>query len=228
MAATPFPLPLPQPAAGPPPKLLDRVRAALRVCYYRLRTEEASVAWSRRFLLFYGVRHLAERGAAEINQFLTDLAMRGHVSVSTQNQALRALLFLYQAVLAVDPGRIEGVVRAPRPRCLHAVLTRAEVQQVRLKYWQPRERPSLRLSCVHGRAPLLSSEIPEELTAFEFQPDLDTGEACVMPTVEVMIVVAERLDPDYLPAPQGGRPLAVTGSEPVRPRVRQWGRRQRV
>jgi integron integrase len=69
-------------------------------------------------------------GAAEINAFLTDLAVAGHVSASTQNQAFSALLFLYQKVLEVDPGQIVGVVRAQRPQRLPVVLTRDEVARV--------------------------------------------------------------------------------------------------
>jgi hypothetical protein len=59
------------------------------------RTEEAYVAWIRRFIFFHGKRHPAEMGAAEVTKFLTSLAVDGQV-VSTQNQALSALLFLYK------------------------------------------------------------------------------------------------------------------------------------
>jgi integron integrase len=69
-------------------------------------------------------------GAAEINAFLTDLAVRGRVSASTQNQAFSAVLFLYQKVLEVDPGRIAGVVRANRPKRLPVVLSADEVRRV--------------------------------------------------------------------------------------------------
>jgi integron integrase len=69
-------------------------------------------------------------GAAEINQFLTHLAVEGNVAASTQNQAFSALLFLYKAVLQVDPGRIEGVIRANRPKRLPVVLTREEAERV--------------------------------------------------------------------------------------------------
>jgi hypothetical protein len=81
------------------PRLLDRLRAAVRLRHYSFRTEECYVAWVRRFILFHGKRHPLEMGAAEINAFLTDLAVRGHVSASTQNQAFSAVLFLYQKVL---------------------------------------------------------------------------------------------------------------------------------
>src|SRR3954454_11744215 len=115
---------------GPRPKLLDRVREAIRLRHYSRRTEEAYVGWIRRYIFFHRVRHPAEMGAAEINQFLSDLAVNGHVSASTQNQAFNALLFLYEKVLEVDPGRIAGAIRAVRPKRLPVVLTRAEVRAV--------------------------------------------------------------------------------------------------
>src|SRR5689334_7841532 len=113
-----------------PPKLLDRVREACRVRHYSIRTEDAYVDWVKRFILFHHKRHPLEMGAAEINAFLTHLAVDGHVSASTQNQAFSALLFLYKVVLGVEPGRVAGVVRALRPKRLPVVLTREEVDRV--------------------------------------------------------------------------------------------------
>ncbi len=118
-------VPMPQ-----PPRLLDRVRQACRVRHYSLRTEDCYAAWIKRFILFHGKRHPLDMGAAEINQFLTHLAVAGHVSASTQNQAFIALLVLYQQVLEVEPGQIAGIVRANRPKRLPVVLTRAEVDRV--------------------------------------------------------------------------------------------------
>jgi integron integrase len=100
------------------------------VRHYSPRTEEAYVHWIKRFIFFHHKRHPAEMGAAEINQFLTHLAVDAHVSASTQNQAFSALLFLYQRVLEVEPGRIAGVIRANRPKRLPVVLTRDEVDRV--------------------------------------------------------------------------------------------------
>lgn len=54
-------------------------------------------------------------GAAEITAFLTSLAVRDKVAVSTQNQALSALLFLYRDVLGVDLPWLDDVVRASDP-----------------------------------------------------------------------------------------------------------------
>ena len=66
-------------------------------------------------------------GQWEINQFLTHLAVHEHVSASTQNQALNALLFLYKSVLQIEIGLIEDAVRAKKPERLPVVLTRQEV-----------------------------------------------------------------------------------------------------
>jgi len=83
------------PPASRPPRLLDRVRQAIRIRHYSRRTEKAYVAWTRRYILFHGKRHPSEMGAAEMTQYLSSLATQGNVSASTQNQAPSALLFLY-------------------------------------------------------------------------------------------------------------------------------------
>ena len=110
------------------PRLLDRVRLAVRARHYSLRTEEAYVGWVRRFVLFHGKRHPQTMGESEINAFVSDLATRGRVAASTQNQALAAILFLYRHVLEKPLPELAEVVRAKRPRRLPAVLTRAEVR----------------------------------------------------------------------------------------------------
>jgi hypothetical protein len=64
----------------PPPRLLDRVRAALRARHFSRRTEEAYVAWIRRYIFFHDKRHPADMGAPEITHFLTSLAADRHVA----------------------------------------------------------------------------------------------------------------------------------------------------
>ena len=115
-------------ADAPKPRLLDRVRAAIRARHYSRRTEDAYAAWIRRFIVFHGKRHPSEMGAPEITRFLTWLAVDGKVTSSTQNQALSALLFLYRAVLGQEVPWIDGIVRARRPERLPVVLTRDEVR----------------------------------------------------------------------------------------------------
>ena len=118
------------PPADRPPRLLDRLRHALRLRHYSRRTEDAYVLWARRFILFHGKRHPRELGPAEVERFLTHLATQRNVSASTQNQALSALLFLYRDVLEVELPWMDGVVRAkPRGR-LPVVLTREEVRRI--------------------------------------------------------------------------------------------------
>src|SRR5574341_1536164 len=112
------------------PKLLDRVREAIRSRHYSRNTEDAYVAWIKRFIFFHGKRHPVEMGAEEVTRFLSSLALDGRVAASTQNQALSALLFLYREVLQQDLPWLEGVVRAKRPIRLPVVLSREEVQAV--------------------------------------------------------------------------------------------------
>ena len=112
------------------PRLLDRVRAALRARHYSRRTEGVYVAWIRRYILFHDKRHPTDMGAPEITRFLSSLAVEGNVAASPQNQALSALLFLYRDVLEVDLPWLDGIVRAKRPQRLPVVLTRDEVRAV--------------------------------------------------------------------------------------------------
>jgi integron integrase len=117
-------LPLPR-----PPRLLDQAHQVLRVRHYARSTEECYVDWITRFILFHHKRHPRDMGAAEVEQFLTHLAVERHVSASTQNQALNALVFLYKQVLEIDLGHFDAV-RARRPKRLPVVLAAEEVAAV--------------------------------------------------------------------------------------------------
>jgi len=110
-------------------KLLDRVRDAIRVKHYSIRTEQAYVSWIKRYIYFHDVRHPAEMGAPEVEAFLTHLAVNENVAASTQNQALSALLFLYREVLHQDLGPIDAL-RAKKPKRLPTVLTKDEIRRV--------------------------------------------------------------------------------------------------
>lgn len=112
------------------PKLLDRVRIAIRTRHMSPRTEQAYVFWVRRFVVFHGKRHPAEMGAAEVSAWLSHLAVEGRVAASTQNQALAAVLFLYRHVLGVELPWLDDLVRARRPARVPVVLGRDEVAAV--------------------------------------------------------------------------------------------------
>ena len=116
--------------SSPPPKLLDQVRWHLRVKHYSIRTEEAYANWIRRFILFHRKRHPSDMGEQEIATFLTHLAVDRHVAASTQNQALSALLFLYQEVIGRKLDFIGNVERVRRPAKLPVVFTREEARAV--------------------------------------------------------------------------------------------------
>jgi site-specific recombinase XerD len=133
------------PASSQQPRLLDRLRAAIRARHYSRSTESAYVAWIRRFILYNQKRHPATLGVPEVNAYLTHLAMQRGVSASTQKQACSALLFLYGQVLGTPLGALGDIVRARRPTRLPVVLTRHEIDAV----MPPSEdRPgSWRLSC---------------------------------------------------------------------------------
>jgi len=118
------------PTTASRPKLLDQVRQAIRRRHYSDRTEKAYVHWIKRYIFFHNKRHPLEMAESEIAQFLSGLATEGRVSASTQNQALNAILFLYNEVLSKKIGLIDGVVRAKRPQRLPVVLTKEEVKKV--------------------------------------------------------------------------------------------------
>lgn len=135
------------------PRLLDRIRAAIRTRHYSRRTERAYVGWARRFVRFHGLKHPDELGGPEVTAFLSHLAIDGRVSASTQNQALSALLFLYKHVLEKDLPWLDQVVRAKRPQRLPTVLSRAEV---RLLLGELRGAPRLVASLLYGSGMRLS------------------------------------------------------------------------
>lgn len=118
----------------PPPKLLDRVSQRARLRQLSYRTEQTYRQWVRRFVRFHArpdgtLRHPKEMGEPEVTAFLNHLANERNVAASTQRQALSALLFLYDEVLARPLGDLEHV-RARKPRRLPVVLTPEEVAAV--------------------------------------------------------------------------------------------------
>ncbi|MCH8875733.1 MAG: integron integrase [Chloroflexi bacterium] len=115
---------------NPPKNLLDRVRQSIRLKNYSIRTEQAYVSWVRRFILFHDKRHPRQMGSAEVERFLSHLAVDRNVAASTQNQALSALLFLYREVLKKELEYPIDSIRAKRPKRLPTVMTKQEVRNV--------------------------------------------------------------------------------------------------
>lgn len=119
----------------------------MRVKHYSLRTEKIYIGWIRRFILANAKRHPREMGAAEVEAFLSLLAVQGEVAASTQNQALSALLFLYRVVLGIQLPWMEGVVRAKRSKRVPTVLSQDEARSL-LAHMEG--RPQLLASLLYG------------------------------------------------------------------------------
>jgi site-specific recombinase XerD len=113
-----------------PKKLLDQMRAAIRLKHYSYRTEESYVDWDRRFILFHNKRHPKDMSAEEIQAFITYLAIQRQLSASTQNQALSAIIFLYRHVLQMDIALPSDIFRAEKSETLSVVLTHQEAMSV--------------------------------------------------------------------------------------------------
>lgn len=111
--------------------LREQFTAVIRRKHYSRRTDRTCWAWIMAFLRFHrgpsGWRHPSQMGAAEVEAFLTHLAVQRRVAAATQNQALNAIVFLYKHVLEVDLGAFSAV-RARKTRRLPTVLSRREVR----------------------------------------------------------------------------------------------------
>ena len=132
---------------NPKLRLREQLREVMRFKQYAVRTEETYWGWIRQFILFHGKRHPREMGDSEVHAFLTHLAVQKSVAVSTQNQALNALVFLYKEVLHRPLGQLEEFVRPTRPVRVPVVLTQQEAQ--RLMAAAP-ERYALLIQLLYG------------------------------------------------------------------------------
>jgi integron integrase len=112
------------------PGLYAVARERMRTRHFALRTEKVYLQWLKRYVEFHERRHPRELGAAELERFLTHLAVQRRVSAATQSQALQALLFVYRHVLEIELPWLDGVTRATQPRRLPVVLAREEVRSL--------------------------------------------------------------------------------------------------
>jgi integron integrase len=130
-----------------PKKLLDQVSEALRTKHYAYRTESTYLDWIKRYILFHKKRHPKDMGANEVREFIVYLATERNVAVSTQNQALSAILFLYRTVLGREIALPPELINPSRPKRLPTVLTHAEAMSV---IHQMRGTPRLMAKILYG------------------------------------------------------------------------------
>lgn len=109
-------------------KLMDQVRAQIRARHYAYSTEKSYCHWIKRYILFHRKQHPKDLCADHVASFLSNLALKEHVSASTQNQALCALIFLYRFVIGTELGDVGGFNFAKRPKRLPTVLSQSEIQ----------------------------------------------------------------------------------------------------
>jgi len=110
-------------------KLEEQLRGVIRRMHLSMRTEESYVGWYRRYVLWHDKRHPAEMGAAEVEAFLTHLAVERKLAAVSQNQALNALVFLYKQVLGIELADINAK-RAKHSKRLPVVLTQEEAAEL--------------------------------------------------------------------------------------------------
>ena len=115
---------------GSPADVYQEVQRVMRLRHLSYRTEQTYLKWIRRFVEFHGRRNPQRLGEAEVEAFLSHLAVQGRITAATQNVAFHALLFLYREVIGLEDVTWRGVKRAPESRRLPVVLTREEVGAV--------------------------------------------------------------------------------------------------
>lgn len=129
----------PMSVSAPPPKEPSgeetrdwraRLVAEIRRRNYSIRTEEAYVHWAQRFLRFNQDALPEQLEAAHVAAYLSHLSLALDVSASTQNQALNALVFLYEQVLGRQLGELSDLIAARKPKRLPTVLTREEIKRL--------------------------------------------------------------------------------------------------
>ena len=115
--------------------IIEQMRGVMQRMHYAYKTENTYCEWVRRFMKFSEMQSrdaLFENAEAKVNNFLTDLAIKQNVAVSTQNQASNALVFLYGKVLEY-PLKNVNVTRSRKEPRIPVVLSVAEVKKVLAK-----------------------------------------------------------------------------------------------
>jgi len=110
--------------------IIKKLRTEIRYLHYSIRTEQTYMQWVRRFMQFHKRNPVEHLSSADVRSYLEYLAVNRKVSASTQNQALNALVFLFEHVLKKELGVIGEFTRAKRPIRIPVVLSREEVNKL--------------------------------------------------------------------------------------------------
>lgn len=110
--------------------LLQQIKDKCAVLHYSKSTADIYASWCKQFILFHDKIHPSKLNESHIGDFLSYLALKKHVSASTQNQALHSILFMYKQVLEIELEYIDNITRAKRPKILPEIFTRDEVIKI--------------------------------------------------------------------------------------------------
>lgn len=122
---------------------LHSIERFMTVRRYSKRTIGTYLYWIKQYIRFNNLQHPSEMGDAEVECFLTWLAVDRGVAVSTQNLALNALVFLYRHILESPLTDVSSFQRSRRQSKLPTVLSRDEVRRL--------------FNCLSGRHLLVAS-----------------------------------------------------------------------
>ncbi len=111
-------------------KLLDQVRTEIRRRNYSYKTEQAYTRWIVRLVKFHKLRHPKQLNEDDIVDFLNWLAVDRNVAASTQNQALCAIVFLYNNIIDRPLNKLNDLKRAKESKHIPVVLAKEEVKQI--------------------------------------------------------------------------------------------------
>ena len=109
---------------------IEALKNKIMVRHYSKTTLKAYSLWAEKFRYFLKDKLPENLTPDDVKEFLTFLAVKKKVSVSSQNQAFNALLFFFRHVLKKEFGKIEGVVRAKRKPYIPVVLSWEEIDRI--------------------------------------------------------------------------------------------------
>lgn len=120
-----IPIPLPD----KPHRLMDQLRVFMRAKRLAYRTEKTYCTWILDFIRFHKRRHPDTMGSAEVDAWLSHLAVKRNVAVNTQKTALNAVVFLYKQFLNRELGEIQ-FTKTGRVQHLPTVFSHDEAMQL--------------------------------------------------------------------------------------------------
>ena len=109
--------------------LIPSLRSFMRRNGLAYSTEKAYIYWIKHYIRFHRMRHPQSMGAAEVDAFLTYLALQRNVSPATQRNALNALVMLHDRFLGVPLGKLEFSYARPKQR-IPVVLSHREALEI--------------------------------------------------------------------------------------------------